>query len=397
MYRVGIECEQLEGTRFGVGHTLAKLLETIAKIPNVEKEFRFVLYFKKEMPNDAFLLNPLFETHILTGGAIPTSFNIFYHILLPIRYWQDKLDAFFFPSYMLPAFFIGRACVVLTNDVYWEAHHGNLPFRYRFSYRLFCWWAAKRARVIITISHFSAHELREFYHIPESRMIVNPWGIDEQFQTFERTKKYEDAIAKMKTKYEIAHDFFLSIGQAFPRRHIREAIMAFACIAQKYSNMQYLVACKDAHNPPVLENLIKESNQKIGRNAIIHTSYIEIQDLPYLMNEAKGLIYISDKEALGLPPLEALACNTPSIVKKNELSHEVLGSDGFFILSHRETNSFIKNSESIEEIAHTMEKILDNPQQVKDVIQKQKPFLKKLNWQEHAKKLLSVLETVARR
>ena len=186
MIRIGIECEQLEGKRFGVGHTLAQLLDAATKVPDVEKNHRFILYFKSEIPNDAFLAHPLFEKKILTGGMIPRSFNVFYHILLPIRYFFDRLDCFFFPSYMLPAFFIGKAVVVLTNDVYWEAHHGTLPFKYRLAYRLFCWWAAKRAQRIMTISRFSADELKAFYGISDARLVVNSWGLEQGITAFEK-------------------------------------------------------------------------------------------------------------------------------------------------------------------------------------------------------------------
>jgi len=69
MLRVGFECEQLEGNRFGVGHALAQLLETITQIPEIEKQFRLVLHFKKEIPRDNFLSHPVFEKRILTGST----------------------------------------------------------------------------------------------------------------------------------------------------------------------------------------------------------------------------------------------------------------------------------------------------------------------------------------
>ena len=59
MLKIGIECHNLEGERFGVGQTLIQLLESLAKnsarfdlmTPEVEPQeaknkFRFVLYFK---------------------------------------------------------------------------------------------------------------------------------------------------------------------------------------------------------------------------------------------------------------------------------------------------------------------------------------------------------------
>ncbi|MEK7066889.1 MAG: glycosyltransferase, partial [Patescibacteria group bacterium] len=331
MIRVGFECEQLEGNRFGVGHTLAQLLEVFAQIPEIEKQFRFVLHFKKEIPKDNFLSHPVFEKRILTRGIIPPSFNVFYHILIPIAYWRDKLDLYFFPSYMLPAFFVGKSIVVLTNDVYWEAHHSNLPFKYRLAYRLFCWWAAKRADKILTISEFSASELRKFYNISREKIFVNSWGLEKIFQELPKDEKYLSEIQKIKIQFGIENKFFLSIGQAFPRRHIKEAMLAFASIANQYSDTQYLVTATDKYEPPILENLVKEINQKAGRRAIIYVKYLDRKILPHLMNETLALIYVSDKEALGLPPLEALACGRPAIVKDNEISRELFGEQGYFV------------------------------------------------------------------
>ena len=380
MIRVGIECEQLEGNRFGVGHALAQLLETFAQVPEIEKNFRFVLHFKKEIPKDDFLSHPVFEKRILTGGIIPPSFNIFYHILIPIAYWRDKLNLYFFPSYMLPAFFVGKSIVVLTNDVYWEAHYGNLPFKYRLAYRLFCWWAAKQANKILTISEFSAGELQKFYNISRERIFVNPWGLEKIFKELPKDEKYFAEIKKIKVQFGIENKFFLSIGQAFPRRHIKEAMLAFALTANQHPDTQYLVATTDKYEPPVLENLAEEINQKAGRRAIIYVKYLDRNILPHLMNEALALIYVSDKEALGLPPLEALACGRPAIVKNNEISRELFGEKGYFVADTNNPNF----------IADQMKRILNNPDEITEILTKQKPNLARFNWQNLANQILKL-------
>ena len=382
MIRVGIECEQLEGHRFGVGHTLAQLLETAAKTPGIESKYRFVLYFKKELPKDEFLAHPVFEKKILTGGLIPASFNIFYHIVIPIAYWRDRLDCFFFPSYMLPAFFIGKATVLLTNDVYWEAHHGGLPFRYRLAYRLFCRWAALRAKKIVTISDFSKKELRKFYKIHDTKVTANPWGLNGAFKILPRDEKYAKRIGEIKKEFGIKKDFFLSLGQAFPRRHIKESAEAFARIAGQYPDVQYLVACADKYNPPVLAKLIKNANQTIGREAIIYTTYLKHDKVIYLMNETLALAYVSDKEALGLPPLEALACGRPAIIKDNEISRELFGDEGYFVA----------DADNPENIAGQMERILRDKKEVEEIIKKQSPRLKRYNWPTHINRLLNIID-----
>lgn len=380
MIRVGFECEQLEGNRFGVGHALAQLLEAFAQIPEIEKNFRFVLHFKKEIPKDDFLSHPVFEKSILTGGIVPPSFNIFYHILIPIAYFRDKLNMYFFPSYMLPAFFVGKSIVVLTNDVYWEAHHGKLPFRYRLSYRLFCWWAAKRADKILTISEFSADELQKFYNISRERIFVNPWGLEKIFKELPKDEKYFMEIQKIKVQFGIENKFFLSIGQAFPRRHIKEAMLAFASIANQYPDTQYLAAATDKYEPPVLENLAEEINQKSDRQAIIYMKYLNREILPHLMNEALSLVYVSDKEALGLPPLEALACGRPAIVKDNEISRELFGEKGYFV----------SDTNNPDSIANQMKRILNNPDEIIEILAKQKPNLARFNWQNLADRMLKL-------
>ncbi|MBI5913070.1 glycosyltransferase [Candidatus Azambacteria bacterium] len=386
MIRIGIECEQLEGERFGVGHTLAQLLDAATQVPDVEKKYRFVLYFKAEIPKDAFLAHPLFECRILTGGIIPRSFNVFYHILLPIRYFIDRLDCFFFPSYMLPAFFVGKAVVVLTNDVYWEAHHGTLPLKYRLAYRLFCWWAAKRARMIMTISQFAADELKVFYAIPDTRLVVNPWGLEPIFKKMQKTDEHAHAVAALKKQLGIENDFFISVGQAFPRRHVKEAIEAFGKVASHYPRIQYLVACTDKYSTPTLAPLIERINRDAGRRAIVQTRYIARKDLPVLLNETLAMVYVSDIEALGLPPLETLACGRPSVIADTPLAHELFGDEGFFV----------KNTNDPDDIAKQLSAIAEHEDAVSRVMRAQETRLARFSWQTHISTLLSLFNDIAR-
>lgn len=384
MIRIGIECEQLEGARFGVGHTLAQLLEALVKTPEIEKKYRFVLYFKKEIPKDDFLAHSVFEKKILTGGWIPPSFNIFYHILIPIAYWRDQLNLYFFPSYMLPAFFIGKSIVVLTNDAYWEAHYGNLSFRYRLSYRLFCWWAAKRANKIFTISEFSASELQKFYNISKERIFVNPWGMEWIFKIFPRTNEYREKITAIKQRYHIKDRFFLSFGQAFPRRHVKEAVEAFGRIAHEFPNVQYLVGCVDKHMPPVLKDLAEKINSAERREAVIITDYLPRADMPYLMNEIVALLYVSSCEALGIPPIEAGLCGKPAIIADIPTNKEVFGDTGFFVRQHDDP----------EEIAMLMREILSDERKTHEILLRQAPFIARYTWEAHARRLLNIFDEI---
>lgn len=385
MKKIGIECESLEGKRFGVGQALAQFLNALTLESDVEKNYKFVLYFKKEIPKDVFLNHPIFEKKILTGGWIPTSFNIFYHILLPIYHLKDRLDILFLPSYMLPAFFFSKkALVVLTNDVYYEAYFGSIPFRYRLSYMIFCAWAAKRAKKIMTISEFAKKELMRFYNLPDEKIFVNPWGLEDKLKVFERSEDVLKRMADIKQKLGIRNDFILSIGQAFDRRRVKEAVEAFGKIAEKFPNVQYLVPCVDKNNPPILDALAEEINKKLGRKAIIRETYVDRADIPYLFNFAKLLIYVSDKEALGLPPVEALACGTPSVVIDNDLSREIFENRAFFV----------KNPKNIDEYASVIDDALTDMKKINDIIGDKDKILSKFNWSRHVKKTLKEIDAI---
>jgi len=378
MKRIGIECHNLEGNRFGVGQTLMQLLEEISRSPRLAENFEFYLYFKKEIPPDKTLESPIFKKRILRLPFFPPSFNIFYHILIPIQYFKDKLDGFFFPGYMLPAFFAGRSVVVLTNDVLYEARSGNLPFQYRAAYWLFSRRAAKHASRIMTISHTAKKEISEWYKIPLEKIIINPWGLNKRLANASFTAS---EIARVKEKFGVKNDFIFSWGQAFPRRHFREAILAFAKIAPDFPRLQYLLSCADKYNPPILKDLAEKINNDLGREAIVYKSYIEEEkDLLALIKSARLVIYISASEAMGLPPLEALAMGTPALVAENDLNREIFGNNVFFA----------KNLDSADDISRNISRALADEAERRRIIENGGKVVERFSWQANLNALVKI-------
>src|SRR3990167_3005096 len=126
MIKIGVDCYKLEDSagsvRAGVGRHLYKLLEQISMRPELVKEFKFYLYFKSHIPADIlFLNNPIFVKKV---AKLPfflpffrPSFNIYFHIALPFFALKDRINVTFFASFMLPALFITKSIVLLTNGI----------------------------------------------------------------------------------------------------------------------------------------------------------------------------------------------------------------------------------------------------------------------------------------
>src|SRR3989344_4843081 len=209
--KIGIECENIEdpGSRYGVGQLTLNLLKEYAKSPELQSKYKLYLYFKYKIPDDEFLKNPIFVKRVMRSRF----YNIFYHILMPIRATVDRLDWMFFPNYMLPPLYLGKSIVMLTNDIYYEYTKGTIPFRYKLAYRLFANWAAIRAKKILAISEASKNEIIKLFKIKPERIFVSYLGVGPSFA------KASEGLQRK------AGNYLLYVGQMFPRRHAKESIL----------------------------------------------------------------------------------------------------------------------------------------------------------------------------
>ncbi len=313
--RIGIECESIENDTWGVARLTNKLLEEISRRPELKKEFEFYLYFKSKIPDYPCLENRIFKTRIIKSSIIPSSFSLYYYAYLPIILWFKRVDVMFFPNYMLPLIFSGKSLVMLTDDVYYESRNPKLPFRYRLAYRIFAEWAAIHASRIMAISETSKRELIKLFGISSERITVNHLGVDAH-NTQSRNENRQ---------------YVLYVGQAFPRRHLKETILAFEKIALEFPELKIIAIGPDKYETPTIGPLVSQINSRLHREAVIHKDYVSDSELSALYADAKALIYVSDREAFGLPPMEALSFGVPPIIADNELGHELFGDYAFYV------------------------------------------------------------------
>ena len=96
-------------------------------------------------------------------------------------------------------------------------------------------------------------------------------------------------------------DYILYVGQAFPRRHLKETMLACEKLGVK------LIAVGTGKHDRVSDEKLEE-----------------------LYSNARLFVYVSDTEAFGLPPLEALAHGVRPVVADTDVSHELLGDDAIY-------------------------------------------------------------------
>lgn len=310
LVNIGIECESIEGDAWGVGRMLLNLLQQLAERQELAQTHRFHLYFKQHVPDYPFLKNPMFVCTVTTPRGIPASFNFHYHVWMIARAYRDGISMLFFPNYMLPLLWFKKSLVMLTEDIWHEIRNPQQQFRYRLAYAIFANWAARAATRILAISESSKQELIRLFGIKSERISVAHLAAGEP--------SFANVSEGQENRYG---EYVLYVAQAFPRRHLRETIEAFERIASDFQGLKLITIGPDKYRPPL----------DIQNARIIRKDYVSDEELATLYAHAKVLVYVSDREAFGLPPLEALSYGVPSVLADKPVSHELFDDNAFFV------------------------------------------------------------------
>ena len=371
--KVGIECEQIEGEIWGVGKIITKLLENIATRPELEKDFEFHLYFKSEIPKLDFLNNPIFHKKVIEQPFRHKSFVLYYYLLLPIQLWFERLDVMFFPNYMLPIIFFGNSLVMLTEDIYYEMRSKQQKFQHRLAYRVFATWATWRADKIMAISETSKKELVRLFNIEPARIFVNQLAVD--------SVKIDSNIKIESWKSKIG-DYLLFVGQAFPRRHLVESLKAFEKIASDFQDLKFVIIGPDKYNPPQIKQLQQDINSRMGSKRVIWHERVLQEELSVFYGYALATIYISSREAFGLPPLEGLAQGSIPVISENALGHELFG----------EYAIFVNNPDSVIEIADALREAMTNITLREKIKEHASEIIGRYTWEAHTNRFIEMIK-----
>lgn len=371
MLKIGIECESIEDSQtWGVAREISRTLQNIAASPELINEFKFFLFFKSKIPDFAYLQNPIFEKRLIRTPF--NSFSLYYYLFLPVYLWFMKLDAVYFPNYMLSVLFRGKSLVALTEDIHYEIHNGHLPFRYRLAYGIFSNWGAKHATKIMTFSESSRRAVSRLFKIPIEKISANYHGIDLEIQP---ATSNSQSVA----------NYALYVGQAFPRRHLREVLLAFEKISPHFPGLKFIAVGKDKYLPPIIENLVGDINKRLGKPMINFRPYVEADELISLYKKAKFIVYVSESEAFGLPPIEALGYGSVPVVADAEITHEIFAENAFFVSSPI----------TVETISHAMTEALTNENKVHKIKMEAGHIINRFRWSKHTERFLRLVRDIA--
>lgn len=179
-----------------------------------------------------------------------------------------------------------------------------------------------KADKIIAVSNQLREEIRNYYGVPEEKIITIPNGIDTNIF---KPMNTDD----LRTKLKLSEKIILSVGRIEKQKGYHLLLKTLPDIAKNYDVNLVIVG-----TGPYLPNLKKIAAKLDISNKVVFTGRVSDEDLPRYYNLADIFAFPTLRiEGLPLVIPEAMACEKPTIASRIGGISTVIedGKDGFLI------------------------------------------------------------------
>jgi len=250
--------------------------------------------------------------------------------------WRERPDVFFSPSVytyfplppLLPA-------VVAIHDTIAERYPQlTLPTRRA---RLF--WGAKvalavqQARLIVTVSDFSAREIAEVLGVQRDRIRIVPEAPAPAYRPSDSAADVAAAASRVGLPPDAR--WFTYVGGFNPHKRLDALVQAHAEVVKRGAESPpYLLLVGATEGDVFHSNIaaIREEIAHCGTESLVRwTGFVPDAELRHLHSGATALILPSECEGFGLPAVEAAACATPVVATTASPLPQLLANGGIFV------------------------------------------------------------------
>ena len=184
---------------------------------------------------------------------------------------------------------------------------------------------AKRARHIVTVSHFSKGRISELLNIPERKITVIWNGVCESFKPSSRA-----AIESATGSVGIANrPYFATLSTIEPRKNLKLVLQAWSK-ARPFLPSDMVLLVIGGNGAKAVFGRPRTDDFKASEG-VVFSGYVAEEMLPPLLSGAQGVLYPSIYEGFGLPVLEAMACGVPAVTTHLTSLPEVGGDVALYV------------------------------------------------------------------
>ena len=305
--------------------------------------------------------------NLRSAGLLTPPHHRWEQLTLPLDIWRVRPDVLHSPDFIPP---FRRPCpaVITVHDLGFLHYPETLTEESRRYYGQ-VGRAIQSAERIIAVSHHTARDLAERLGTTERvRVVYN--GVGAEFRPAP-----EAEIAVARAAYGLDKPYILFLGTLEPRKNLGTLLRAFQIVRDRHDVLLLLAGRRGWLYQPILDAI-----GELGlRDDVRTVEDAKPDDFPALYSGAVAFAYPSLYEGFGLPPLEALACRTPTVVADTSSLPEVVGDAA---LLHPPTDH--------EALADALVRLLDDDALRAELRRRGPARAARFTWQEAARRTLDV-------
>ena len=231
----------------------------------------------------------------------------------------------------------------------------------------------RRARKVVTVSQFSAHELMDLFGLSAEQIAVIPNGVSDEF--FPR--RDDAAMIALKQRIGLtAPRFILFVGGADPRKNHGVFLEAASLVRRDLEERTLVLVGSGTHAFGAYERTAKSYGLA---DRVLCPGRLSVEDLRLLYSYTDLFVFPSLYEGFGMPVLEAMGCGAPVITSKTTALGEVAG-DAAVLVDPRNPG----------ELGAAITKVLENEPLRALLKERAQVRVKQFRWQQAAAKTLEL-------
>lgn len=282
----------------------------------VDKESEFLTYISMKEA-EAFIPERFPVRYISSNPFLRLGFG------LSRRLRQDR-PALVHVQYTAPLF-CPVPVVVTVHDVSFLDHPEYFKRGRSWQLSLTVERTVRAASRILTVSEFSRNAIAKAYNLDTAKISVAPYAASPSFRPVNRNH----AAAEVRSRFQIATPYVMSVGDLQPRKNHIGLIAAFAAVARAHPGLrhQLVLVGKDTWFSSKVHDAARDSGVA---DRIRFTGFVPDEELLQLYNACDCFVFPSFYEGFGIPILEAMACGRAVVCSNTSAMPEV--ADGAGIL-----------------------------------------------------------------
>tara|TARA_Y100000782_G_scaffold110592_1_gene137266 strand:- start:10254 stop:11381 length:1128 start_codon:yes stop_codon:yes gene_type:complete len=361
----------LNGRLEGIGWFTKETLERIVK---AHPEHNFYFFFDRTFDPKYIFAENVHPVVLSPQARHPILFLIWFEIAVKSALKKYKIDLFVSPDGYL-SLSSKKPQLAVIHDINFELYPQFVPLGARLYLRYFFPKFAKKAKRIVTVSHFSKDELVKHYNTPAEKIDVVYNGVSTLYRPLPEKQRTD-----VRWHYTRGIPYFIYVGALQPRKNINHLLLAFDQFRQEYDESYKLIIVGEKKWWSKKSGKIFDAMKY--KQDVLFTGRLDADELANVVGGATALTYISFYEGFGIPILEGMKAGVPVITSAVSSMPEVADNAALLV-----------NPFDIEDIIKGMKKLASDLELQKTLRQKGIERAAHFSWEKAAKDLWTSIES----